>query len=60
MLVESEADEHLNTPELGRMGRGAAARSAPTPCGATAAVGERLRELTERMLASVPEGAFRV
>ena len=41
MLVESEAAEATNTLHPEREGGGAAARTPPTPCSATAAAGER-------------------
>ena len=56
MLIEHQAAELTDTLHLDQDGRGAAARSAPTPCGAIAAAGGRC-ELTERRCSrDLPEG----
>ena len=58
MLVEREAAEAANTLHPEREGGGAAARTSPTPCGATAAAGGRCPSSQERMLARLARGGI--
>ena len=58
MLVERQAAEATNTLHPERVGGGAAARTAPTPCSATAAAGERCASSNEAMLRDLSEGGM--
>ena len=60
VLVEREAAEATNTLHPERVGRGAAARTSPTPCSATAAAGRGSTSLDERGLRETLEGVQRV
>ena len=60
MLIEHQAAELTDTLHLDQDGRGAAARSAPTPCGAIAAAGGRCRAHREVMLARLARGVYKV
>ena len=60
MLIEHQAAELTDTLHLDQDGRGAAARSEPTPCGAIAAAGGRCRAHREAMLARLARGVYRI